>query len=239
MSFTRSNVPILYNYTIGSESIKRVTQVKDLGVVFTPDLMFREHIRQICRKSYKKLGFVLRQVKDFMNITTVRVLYDALVRSHMEHNSAIWAPYEIKYKVMLERVQNKFLRYIYLRMYGVYPFYPLMYPTLFILGSVGYNELRVRREFALVMYFIKLLHGKDSNSAVLQYISFNVPDGYVRKRHRPPLLHVPTARTNLLKRAHMIRCIGLVNELHRLTDLFHSPLSELAKLLLFVSAYSS
>ncbi|KAJ8723658.1 hypothetical protein PYW07_007638 [Mythimna separata] len=99
---------------------------------------------------------MLRMVRDFTNIKAVIALYNALVRSQLESNAVIWAPHESKYRLMMERVQNKFVRYLYLRLYGVYPFYPLMYPTLFILGMVGYHELRVRRDLALISYVFKV-----------------------------------------------------------------------------------
>lgn len=92
-------------------------------------------------------------------------LYNALVRSQLECNAVIWAPHEAKYSLMLEKVQNKFIRYLYMRYYGVYPFYPLMYPTLFILGMVGYNELRVRRDLALTLYIFQVFRGKVHKAA--------------------------------------------------------------------------
>jgi hypothetical protein len=69
---------------------------------------------------------------------------------------------------MLEKIQNKFVRYLYLKLYGVYPYYPLVYPTLFVLGMVGYNRLVVKRELALVVYLFKLLRGKISNPDLLK-----------------------------------------------------------------------
>ncbi|XP_030032976.2 uncharacterized protein LOC115449339 [Manduca sexta] len=163
MSFIRARVPLHHEYRIGAEPIRRVSQVRDLGVHLTPELTFRDHITKICKKAYRNLGFVLRQTRHFTNITTIRVLYDALVRSHLEHSAIVWAPQDDKYTIMLERVQNKFARHLYMKLYGVYPVYPLMYPTLFVLGMVGYNELRVRREFALALYLVKLLRGVEHN----------------------------------------------------------------------------
>ncbi|PZC72272.1 hypothetical protein B5X24_HaOG211650 [Helicoverpa armigera] len=128
ISFTHSRRPVCYEYKAEATPMTRVTQVRDLGVHLTPELTFREHIIKICKKAYRNLGFVLRQSQGFTNITTVRVLYDALVRSHLEYGGVIWAPHEAKYSVMLERVQNKFTRHLYWRLYGVYQLYPLMYP---------------------------------------------------------------------------------------------------------------
>nr|XP_026496136.1 uncharacterized protein LOC113400701 [Vanessa tameamea] len=130
---------------------------------------------------------VKQAVAGLYEYNNSKVLYDALVRSHLEYGSLIWAPHEAKYSLMLERVQNKFTRHLYWRLYGVYPLYPLMYPTLFVLGMVGYNQLKVRREFALIVYLIKLLRGKEHNPGVLRCLSFCVPDRYVWRRRRPLL----------------------------------------------------
>ncbi|XP_030021091.2 uncharacterized protein LOC115440776 [Manduca sexta] len=238
LTFTRSRTPLCCEYKVDSTPMQRVSQVRDLGVVLTPDLTFRGHITNICKKAYRNLGFVLRQSKHFTNITTVRVLYDALVRSHLEHSGVIWSPHEVKYVAMLERVQNKFTKHLYLKLYGVYPLYPLMYPTLFVLGMVGYNELRVRREFALASYLVKLLRGVEHNPGVLRRLCLNVPDRYVWRRRRPPLMAVPTARTNLLAKAPLTRAITNINEVHIKADVLTCNWSELTHILLHVICYS-
>ncbi|CAH2087235.1 unnamed protein product [Euphydryas editha] len=133
MSFSRARTPQHHPYLIEGEPLKRVTDVRDLGVRFTTDLNFREHITGICKKAYRNLGFVLRQSHDFTNIKALRVLYEAWVKSHLEYNSVIWAPSEIKYKKMVKLIHNKFIRFLYFKLYGVYPDYPLLYPTLFVL----------------------------------------------------------------------------------------------------------
>lgn len=237
MSFTRARTPLSYQYKVEDVPMQRVSQVRDLGVVFSQELTFREHINKICKKAYRNLGFVLRQSQGFTNITTLRVLYDALVRSHLEHSAFIWAPHEAKYSVMLERIQNKFTRHLYYKLYGVYPLYPLMYPTLFVLGMVGYNTLRVRREFSLAAYVVKLLRGVAHNPGVLRHLQLYVPDRYVWRRHRPPLLAVPAARTNLLARTPLTRAIRVVNEVHGRVDVLWCNLSEFAKVTLYVLCY--
>ncbi|XP_022826307.1 uncharacterized protein LOC111356245 [Spodoptera litura] len=237
ISFTRARNPICYEYMAEATALQRVTQVRDLGVHLTPDLTFREHIVKICKKAYRNLGFVLRQSQGFTNITAIRVLYDALVRSHLEYGGVVWAPHEAKYSDMLERVQNKFARHLYWRLYGVYPLYPLMYPTLFVLGMVSYNELGVRRQFTLVVYLIKLLHGKQHNPGVLQLLSFSVPDRYVWRRRRPPLLAVPAAKTNLLAKTPLTRAIRTINQIQTVIDVFACQFNELAKIILYILCY--
>ncbi|PZC75145.1 hypothetical protein B5X24_HaOG206707 [Helicoverpa armigera] len=113
-----------------------------------------------------------------------------------------------------------------------------MYPTLFVLGMVGYNQLRVRREFTLAVYAVKLLRGLAHNPGVLRHLQLCVPDRYVWRRRRPPLLAVPAARTNLLAKAPLTRTIRVLNEVHARTDLFSCNLREFAIVLLNIISYS-
>lgn len=237
MTFSRAHNPVRYDYQIEGVPIKRVTEVRDLGVRFTAKLEFREHIINICKKAYRNLGFMLRVARGFTNITAVVALYNALVRSQLEFNAIIWSPNETKYSLMLERVQNKFVRYIYKQKYGVYPFFPNKYPTLFILGMVGYNELRVRRELALVTYVFKVLRGKVYNMEILRRIGLCVPDKYVWRRRPPPLLAVPHGRTRLVNQAPLTRALRTLNIITEELDLFICVLREFTIRALFIICY--
>jgi hypothetical protein len=237
VTFARAHTHIHQDYHIHAENLKRVTDVKDLGLKFTSDLRFRDHIKTICKKAYRMLGFVLRRAHSFTNIGAIVALYNALVRSSLECNAVIWAPHENKYHLMVERIQNKFIRFLYLRKYGVYPFYPLMYPTLFVLGMVGYNELRVRRELCLATYLFRLIRGKAYNSVVLCCVNLYVPDRYVWRRRRPRLLAEPRGRTNLLGKAPLTRAVRTLNLVAENIDLFLCSLSEFTRSTLFTLCY--
>lgn len=229
LSFTRTRIPLHHQYIMDGKLLQRVMEVKDLGINFTCDLQFRNHVVQVCKKAYRNLGFVLRQANDFTNISALKALYEALVRSHLEYGAAIWSPSEIKYKFMLERIQNKFIRFMYLKLYGVYPGYPLLYPTLFCLGMVGYYKLEVRREVALATYIFKVLRGSIQHSGILSEIGFSLPDGYMERRRRPRLLVVPCARTNLLERAPLTRALCTLNTVADAIDIFTCSLSEFTR----------
>nr|XP_034835586.1 uncharacterized protein LOC117992047 [Maniola hyperantus] len=200
MTFSRARAPRHHQYQLEGQTLRRVTEVRDLGIQFSADLNFRKHVADTCKRAYRNLGFVLRQANAFTNIKALRALYEALVKSHLECNASIWSPGEAKYKVMLERIQNKFLRFMYLKLYGVYPGYPLLYPTLFVMGMVGYSTLELRREVSLAAYIFKVLRGKVHNPAVLKELRFCVPNDSGSRRRRPPLLAQPRARTCLLQR---------------------------------------
>ncbi|PZC85020.1 hypothetical protein B5X24_HaOG203341 [Helicoverpa armigera] len=80
--------------------------------------------------------------------------------------------------------------------------YPLLYPTLFVLGMVGYYK-----------------------------IELCVPDAYTARRRRPALLAVPRARTNLLQRAPLTRALRTLNALSESgqIDIFNCTLNEFTR----------
>ncbi|PZC72283.1 hypothetical protein B5X24_HaOG211633 [Helicoverpa armigera] len=137
---------------------------------------------------------------------------------------------------MVERIQNKFTRFLYLKIYKVYPGYPLLYPTLFVLGMVGYFKLETRREVALAVYLFKVLRGKLFNSTILMELRMCVPDGYVSRRRRPQLLAVPSARTNLLQRAPLTRALRTLNTVASRVDLFACSLNEFTRATYIISS---
>lgn len=197
LSFSRSQHPSHHQYYMDGKPLQRVSQVRDLGVHFSADVNFKAHIVNICKKAYRNLGMVLRLANQFSNFCALRALYEALVKSHLECNAVVWSPYEDKYKLMLERIQNKFVRFMYLRMYGIYPGYPILYPTLFVLGMVGYFKIEARRDVAVATYLFKVLRGKIHNPKVLELVELCVPDRYAAggaaRAHQPLAACAPHA----------------------------------------------
>lgn len=234
ITFGRSRLPHQGSYKVDGALMQRTDAVQDLGVRLNSELTFREHIVNVCKKAYRSLGFVIRRAEGFTNMKAITSLYNALIRSQLEFNSVIWAPHEAKYNLMLERIQNKFTRYLYMRLYGVYPSYPLMYPTLFVLGMVGYNKLEPRRELALANYIVRVLRGLISNPEVLQTLCLCVPNEYVRRRRQPRLLAVPRGRTNLLNKAPLTRTIHTLNRVADEIDIFTCFQSEFMRTTLFL-----
>lgn len=115
--------------------------------------------------------------------------------------------------------------------------YPLMYPTLFVLGMVGYNKLETRRELALATYILKLFRGLGNNPGVLQWIGLNVPDKYLQRRRRPSLFAVPHGRTQLVRNSPLVRSIRTLNLVAETLDLFSCSWSEFAKVTLYILCY--
>jgi hypothetical protein len=49
-------------YTIGGVSINSAEKLKYLGITLTSDLSWKTHIKSICGKAMKNLGFIKRVV---------------------------------------------------------------------------------------------------------------------------------------------------------------------------------
>jgi hypothetical protein len=207
MSFTRSSFPHHHQYTLGGDNITRVTTVRDLGVLFDPQLTFREHALSVAKRAAQKLGFVLRN-SPLLTPTALRALYAALVRSVLESNATVWIPHEDKYILIIEQVQKKFLRSLYKK---EYTYYPYLYPTLFLLGTLRYNSLKVRRYLAVVKFALGIIRNTiDCSGLVGEVVRLYAPCARSRLRCAP-LLSRPRARTNLMQHAPLPSALSVLN----------------------------
>lgn len=208
MTFGRMRRPIEFQYRLGQDRITRVVSIKDLGVTFDQQLTFHDHIVTLTKECYQRLGFVLRNSRDFRNMEVVKLIFSALVRSKLEACASVWHPHEAKYTLMLEKVQKAFLRYLYKRIYGYYPY---MYPTQFLHGCLGYNSLEVRRAHAQLRIMVKILHGRvDAPDLGEQLCRLYVPDNYRRAR-RHKLFAVPKCRTVARQESPIPRSLSTLN----------------------------
>lgn len=195
MTFDRKRDPFHHTYKLNDDVIKRVSTIKDLGVTFDRGLTFHDHIIITAKESFRRLGFVLRNARDFHDPFTVRLLFTTLVRSKLESSAVVWNPHHVTYTLMLEKVQKAFLRYLYKRIYGYYPY---LYPTRFLLGQLGFNSLEVRRSFDQLNTSCKIIRGIiDSPELHNLLCRLYVPGNYIRHRpsHRHRLFSVPGSRT--------------------------------------------
>ena len=65
----------------------------DLGVHFDEKISFREHMHAKINKAYMMLGIIKRNFKH-LTIPTFVLLYNSMVRSHLDYCSSVWAPYK-------------------------------------------------------------------------------------------------------------------------------------------------
>lgn len=110
--FTNNKTILSFNYQIDNTVIKRVTTVKDLGILFDAKLSFVPHIESIVSRANKMLGFILRITKDFSDTNTLKLLFYTHVRSILEYASVIWSPCYAVHINRIESIQRKFSKII-------------------------------------------------------------------------------------------------------------------------------
>ena len=84
MAFTNKNKNLSFDYAILSQSLPRVTAVKDLGVTLTSNFNFKDHISRNVSIAFKVCGFIKRVCTTFTNVYALRSLYIYLVRKQLE-----------------------------------------------------------------------------------------------------------------------------------------------------------
>ncbi|XP_063924585.1 uncharacterized protein LOC135138536 [Zophobas morio] len=114
MTFTLCAKKFVYDYNIDGTAVQRSTTVKDPVVIYDCQFNFKDHVDCIVSKARKLMGFIIRNCKEF-NITSLTALFNALVRSRLEYCSLAWFPYYQNQILSLEKIQQKFLKYLYFK----------------------------------------------------------------------------------------------------------------------------
>ena len=82
--------------------IEKLTNMKDLSVIFDSQLSFLDHIQLKINKAYSILGLIKRNF-IYMDKNTFINLYKSLVRPHLEYANSVWSPYK---KGDVEAIEN-------------------------------------------------------------------------------------------------------------------------------------
>lgn len=166
ISFSRKKSTITFNYSLNDELLKRVTVVKDLGVLLDNKLILSSHIEDITVRAYRLLGFILRVGKEFNNAKTLIILYNSLVRPILEYASNVWnSQYQI-YINSLERIQNKFLKHLNFRNSNSFSYNPITFKI---------DTLQSRRTIKDQMLLFKILRNVIDSPYLLSQIDLRCP----------------------------------------------------------------
>lgn len=112
ISFTKNKLKIKSPYSINDVDLRRVAEVRDLGVTLDEGWSFRTHMERVISESNRITGFIKRNSSDFKNPGSIISLYYAFVHSKLSFASVVWNPRYNIHITRLERVQNRFLRYL-------------------------------------------------------------------------------------------------------------------------------
>ena len=197
ISFYKINERVDSNYQIDHVNLVRVKVVKDLGVWFDEKLNFVEHVSRISISGTRMLGFIIRHSSSF-SLGTMRVLYCTLVRSTVEYSTTVWSPLYAVHSSVIERIQNKFLRYTECNMK---------------IDMIDYH-----RSAMLKLLNLSTLHDRH----LLSKINFNIP---IRHLQTYELFHVPYHATNYGMHSPIDRTLRFLNVHQDNFDIFGCTLS--------------
>ena len=103
--------PLFFNGT----PVTRVKEHKHLGLILTPSLSFENHIIDKEKKAKKNVG-IIKHLNKFLPLKSLKHMYTALVRSHLDYCDLIYhipptshaLPLGITLHDHMERIENKF-----------------------------------------------------------------------------------------------------------------------------------
>ena len=101
---TRHNLPDTYNIFFENTELKPSPVLNILGVSFSRDLSYKDHIVSLTKQASKRLG-VLRRLRNFFTPSQLLALYRGVVRPCMEYASHIWGG--STHTALLERVESR------------------------------------------------------------------------------------------------------------------------------------
>ena len=152
------------NYFINGTELTNVTKHRDLGVIFSSNLLWADHIESLVAKAYKSFGLFRRTFKCTFSIQARRTLYLTLVRSKLLYCSPLWRPHLTKDFLLLERVQRRVTKFILNN-------YTMDYKTR--LTELKLLPLMYVLELHDILFLIKSLKTPSNSFNIYNYVSFN------------------------------------------------------------------
>jgi Reverse transcriptase (RNA-dependent DNA polymerase) len=227
MTFTLKKSTVEHVYLLKNVALARVEEIKDLGVIFSSNLSFKSHVKYVCAKSFKMLGFLKRNCTDF-SLRTNQLLYLALVRPNMEYASVVWNPYQSNQIMALERVQQRFIKWMCFR--KNIEFHRCDYELMCSQRNI--STLKQRRKKIDATFLFKVLSNDIDSSILLSRINILVP---VKATRRNTLFKTHDSRINCYKHACTNRIMYTYNSIFESTKLNFDIFSEtLQKFRLFL-----
>lgn len=203
MSFSRNFNVTITDYKLCGRKLQKLSDVKDLGVIFDNKLIFDKHIANISNRANKMLGFIIRTCYEFKNVQSIRMLYMAYVNSILNFASVIWNPHYLKYINKLESTQKHFVNFVNRKYFS-----NRQNNSSVIKHELSLFSLEDRRKLTDIKFIYKLVNNKIDSINLKFMIMYNVPSYTTRTEHFFSLKHVST---NYCMNSPLLRCSKTYN----------------------------
>lgn len=178
ITFHRSHDFIPFDYVLNGSTLSRAYSIRDLGVTLSSNLCPEAHINSVICKANKTLGLLFRSASSGLSIDAMRLLFTSLVRSVLEYCCVAWCPYQFGHISRLERIQDRFLRVVGIKLGFDYHSVPLG----FVRESLQLVPLITRRKLHDIMFLRRVLLGEIDSPELLNQIELRV-GGRTRSLH--------------------------------------------------------
>ena len=108
----RRNDISVYSDLQNNHILEETFEFSDLGLFTSGKLSWNAHVDKITSKANKFLGLVKRTCKGMKDITALRTLFCALVRSQLEHCTVVWSPQTARNINKLDKIQKRATKFI-------------------------------------------------------------------------------------------------------------------------------
>lgn len=216
ITFSRRRNPVTYSYNINGSTLNRVTKVRDLGIILDAGLHYNLHIDSIVGKAYKRLGLIYRLSRPFKQARTLETLYNAYVRSVLEFGCVVWSPQYSVHKRRIERINNKFLKYLDYRT----GYHFQNYDDTAKRHNV--TSLETRRLYHDALFLFKIINGIIDCSDLLSKITFRIPRISSRSTET---FYISFCKSNYASNSFVRRSCSSYNDNLQHVDIFNCSLN--------------
>ena len=227
MSFSRKKELIEFHYEIDNILLEKCVTFKDLGVTFDSKLSFVYHVSMVTAAAYKNLGFIIRNTKFFSDINSLKLLFNAFVRSKLEYASIVWSPGYDQHISSIEQVQRRFLKHLSFKLDQRYPDRGIPHSPLLL--RFGLNSLSARRDFAGVVFLYKLLNNELDSPTLLSNINVHVPVVNTRTNNT---FYLARPSSNALLFSPIFRICSIYMKFQKVVDIFCCNVACIKKVIL-------
>lgn len=221
ISFTKNKNLVPFTYNLCGEPLKKVSFIRDLGILLDNQLHLDLHVENVVNKSFKMFGFVMRSSTNFKNVSTYLYLYKTIVRSQLEYAVPVWNPYYKKYTEAIEKVQRKYLRTMNYKCFHNY----LSYSDL--LFKYKLISLESRRKYLEAVTLYNIVHNNIDCISLVRKLCYVVPrTSNLREARSRRLFALSSYNTNAGLRSPLRRLVESYNVNFDSIDIFACPLSK-------------
>ncbi len=185
----------------GLKAIKRVSNIKILGVLIDHKLHFEEHINELSTNISKKLNFFTR-LRHYVPQSTAKVAFEALIFPLIDYCSIA---YGFTYKTHVNRIEV-----LIRRAARIITFSGFTASHVPLFQQLNWKSFQERLRISSLKYIFKSLHGMAADTSSGLFIYMNHTRS---RRFDNSMLELPNIKSNFLQNTIFYKGVKLWNDL--------------------------